>query len=473
MSGCSNAARSADEGSALVVALITVTLALTLAGALVLYGRARLTLVRREAHRVETDYAAEAAATTALATLAARPDWRPLEELVPARPEPGRSIQSTVSVRAYGLYLSVAASAAWEPAGSLSSRALLLSGRQTGEWLPAIAFGDTLSALTLAAGTSVRGTIRTGSRGVETAALNGSPFYGVLEGERDVAHASPLPPYDDQLARETLTRQRRYLDALPDSPGPELIPARRDHPAWNEERVFDPDASVYEIGPGARIGPALSDGAQSATLILASGDLSIDGPLHLRPWTTLFVRGHVTLSGDVTAEHVLIVADRVTVRGSARIQGQVLARRSLNARDGARFLYPSVLYGPTDPFGESDALALGRAEIDGIVLVPPGTDNPDLVRLTLAPEAVVRGLVYSARTADVQGRIEGTLAVQRTRFYESPATYVNWLRGLVVDREARPDPLVLPFGFGSGPPAPLVLARRQWSWTGERPERAP
>jgi hypothetical protein len=96
----------------------------------------------------------------------------------------------------------------------------------------------------------------------------------------------------------------------------------------------------------------------------------------------------------------------------------------------------TALYLPPPPFADASSggrRSAGRAD-DGLVVIAPGAE--------------LRGLLYSAADAEVEGRLLGTLLARRLAAYRSPTHYRNWLIGGEVDPSARPAPFLVPIGLG-------------------------
>ncbi|MEL6616420.1 MAG: hypothetical protein AAFQ43_11825, partial [Bacteroidota bacterium] len=191
-----------------------------------------------------------------------------------------------------------------------------------------------------------------------------------------------------------------------------------------------------------------------------AGALRLAGPLALTPGSTVATRGVLRVDGAVRGEGLLLSGARVEVEGAVDAQAEIVARRSVRLARGVRLRYPSTIFAALETGGETDRIEIASATVEGTVVVPESElGGPAAVRLEMAPEARVVGAVLSLSTADVEGRIDGTLFARRFRFFSSPAVFVNWLRDVTVDARARPEDFVVPVGVGEGTPSFVVVRR--------------
>ncbi|MEM0960945.1 MAG: hypothetical protein AAGK21_00220, partial [Bacteroidota bacterium] len=335
----------------------------------------------------------------------------------------------------------------------------------------AVVWGDTLSPLTLGGGTTVTGEVVTGPRGWTTGTLTRRPFRGGVDGPSTAMRGDPLPALDASTFQETLDRLGAYLDAAPVPEARVLVPAAVPEVTAGEGPYAD-SVSVFMAAPGAVL-TALDVRALpevGRVVVLCAGDLRLDGPLRLPTGTQVAARGRLDVTESVEGEGVLLTADRVRVEGDVSLQGQVLARRALTVGGGSRFSFPSVLYvaGPSTSgaaLARDDRLEIEDAVVEGSVIYAAGEGLPveaggrEAARLVASPEAVLRGVVYAARRAEVRGLVEGTLLARGLYLFDSPAVYVGWLVDATVDREARPDPFYVPVGLGREPSFEVVQQR--------------
>ena len=432
-----------------LVMLLVIT---TLIGTVMLVYLAQYRFVRRDVHRQQAIYTAEAAVHAALARFEDDPSWRAngaAIDVLNSEPSP------RVWVRAYGGYLQIRAEASH---GKVSASVLALFGQEPpGEFEHAVILGDTTTALTLTGRTEITGDVVTGPRGVRAAPLRRRPFTGRLRGEVQRVDGEPLPPYDGHLFEETVDRFERYLEGLPEAlprvpvPVPSEDEGREARARIEEERVFSDSLRILWAGDEASLAEADSALLRTPVLILSRGDLTVTGALRLAPGSLLLAGGTLRIAGPLTGDDCVLFGERVEIDGGARLSGQVLARRAIKVQGGSALRYPSVLFVDGSAFvgPAEDRIEIQDAAVHGTVVYPPHAEGgrDERVRVVLSEASRVRGSVYNGRRTEAAGRIEGTLLTAQTYFFSSPASYVNWLNGPTIDRPARPGAYVLPALF--------------------------
>ena len=94
-----------------------------------------------------------------------------------------------------------------------------------------------------------------------------------------------------------------------------------------------------------------------------------------------------------------------------------------------------------------------ETQVDGTILMAPLADAPspdtlrDAGRITVHAGALVRGALYSAWQTDFRGTLHGTLLTRQLYLYESPTTYLGYLRDARLDVTRRPAGYAAPVGF--------------------------
>lgn len=438
-----------EEGSALVAVLVMIAVLSTLVGAVLSFYVARHRFVVRDVQRTQAVYAAEAGVHWTLSRLSTDPGWRPRQELINIS-----GLEAAVTARALGGYLQVRSSS--DVGNGSATVQALVGGQPAEQYASALVLGDPTATFSFAGNIEVQGDILTGPRGIRYQVLNGRPFRGEVRGEIIRADSVQMPAFHDALFQETLRRADDYLGLLPSrlSPVPTVWP-EASSTEISSEYVFVDSLAVLVAADGATLAVADSSLTSSPILLLAEGDLTIEGDLELAHGSQIIAGGRIEITGQLTGRDLLVIGDRITVSGSADLQGQLLARRGMVLDGGAFLSYPSIAYvaGLAGQTSE-DGLRIERAVIEGNVLYvagegpPPGALATEPVRVYIGDNALVRGSVYCARRAELHGMIEGTLFAFQTYFYQSPSSYVNWLADGEISRPGRPDPFIVPIGIG-------------------------
>ena len=448
-----------ERGSSLLVTLVLITVATVLAGAVLAAQLAQYRFIRRDAHRLQARYTAEAGVYAALDSLQTNPVAR-LHGYVFALPD-GQA--SRVTVEGFGGYLFVRAVANYRRSRS-TVRALV------GEVPPAgfdnaVVLWDTESSLHLAGRTAIDGDIVVGPRGVRESTYRRRRFTGRHDGNVYAIDDLEPPFFEGHHLQQATLR----LDDLPGRPG---------HDAPYPEGVYEPARHLPSENPVYATAGSLHLTAADSTLlatprtIIAGQDLTIEGPLRYPPGTT-FVAGRVLrLRGPFTGREGLFYGrDGIAAGDSVRCAGQFFSRGFIRVARGAYLGYPSVLYVTGEGAEAGAAITVeGSAAVDGTLVYPrlePPPARPG-GRIVVAPAAHLRGAVFNAHETEFHGRLDGSLLTHQLYFYESPTHYVNWLKDAAIDAGARPATYLLPLRFSPRP----RLAVGRWDVHVEEPEVA-
>lgn len=440
---------SAEDGSALVTVLVLVAIASTLVGLVLSHAALRHRFVQRDVHRLQARYVAETGVVRALDRLDGT--LRPLDVVLDVEGEGGQTIPCSVHVEPFGLLARVRATASVR--GERWTIGALAGMTPPPAVENALVFGDDRSNLTLTGSTRVTGPLHVGARGVETSSLRGQRFTGAIEGDVDRDPQVALPTFDD-AGQNVLDRAGRWLRSPP--PGARASwenPARAAR--HNGRRVFYVDG-------GLSLSAADQSVFDAPALVLATGDVSLEGALTLAPGSIVVAGRTLRVAGDVRGSNVLLVGRKgVFAGGRIRLSAQLVSESQIAVGGEARFDDPSLAY-VERPDGR--VRLSGTAHIDGWVLVPNTSDDvsnrdPEVV---VSDSASVRGALYNVATTELHGTVLGSVLARRFAFYQSPTHYVNWVKDAVVDVTRRPAPFVAPFGFDASPRPQII------TWSNEQ-----
>jgi hypothetical protein len=427
-----------QAGSSLLVTLVLITLMTAMISAVIVLYLAQYRFIRRDAHRLQARYAAEAGVYVALDSLRRNPYWRPVDTGFDL-PE---GQMSRVTVEAFGGYLYIRSTAPYRRSRG-TVRALV------GEIPPAafhnaIYLWDTESSLHVAGTTRITGDIVVGRRGVQQSTFKRRRFTGRIDGQ---VHQVPdlKPPFFDAL--------ERYLVGSPGSSPPpeERLPLAKRLPGENR---------VYLAAGSLRLTEADSLLLRDPLTVVARGDLTLEGPLRFQPGTIFITAQRLTIGGAVTGyEGLFFGRESIEMSGAVYLSGQFFSRKDIRITDEAYLRYPSVLYvtGEAAETGGGIFVEDG-AVVDGTIVHPP-LDPPPAIprgRIVVEPAAQVRGAVFNAHETEFHGACYGALLTHQLYFYESPTSYVNWLKDAVVEVDERPIPYVLPLRFSLTPRLAVV-----------------
>lgn len=417
------------EGSALVAVLAVVTLVTVLMGTVLAVQVVEHRFFRRDVHRVQARYLAEAALYLALERLQNDPSWRADSAAVPL-PDGSRGV---VAVASFGGYLRVRAAA--RRGRSRHTVQALVGAAPPEAFSHAIYLWDAPTRVVLAGGARVVGSVVVGPQGIGGGAFEGRRFTGAHEGAVLTHAVVAAPSFDARYLEAGRVACAAFEGARPG--GGATIPA----PVYGEGDL--------------RLTAADQGRLEHPITVAAAGDLVVEGPLTFPAGTIFSAGGTLVLRGAVRGREGLFCAGQdVVVGAGVQAAGQFLAGAQVAVGGDAYLSFPSLLYAAGEAVpGRAGIVVADRAAVDGLLLQAPRKAPSEQLHghVVIGTGATVRGAVYSAHETELHGTLYGSLVAPRLYFYASPTGYVNWLRDAVIDVSQRPGGLVVPLGFGASP----------------------
>jgi hypothetical protein len=447
----------AEEGSSLVTVLVLVAIVTTLIGAVLTLAILRDHYIRRDVHRLQARYAAEAGIHHALSGLGG--ELRPTESVVPIQVGVGESVPCSVRVEPFGAF--AVAEAKVTVRGEQKSLRVLSGMAPPPAAKRALVFGEDRSSLTLTGTTRITGDLLVGSRGVETSSFRGSRFTGHIDGTSKRNPAVALPAYDDTVLQDVLDRASNWLQRPP-SGSRDAWKRPTQEATYKGTRPYFIDGALTLTSEDQAV--FSSDVYDEPALVLATGHVALQDSIRLPPGTVLVAGKTLRVAGTVSGGPALLIGIQgVQAGGEVHLSAQLVSKRQVHIGGDAYLTYPSLAY-VSEPNGR---LRLsGRSQLDGWILFPNAPEEEQGGReseVVLGDRTVVRGALYNASTTEMTGSIHGSVFARRFAFYESPTYYVNWLRDVTIDVTRRPPSFVSPFGFESSERPSIVKWRNNSS----------
>jgi hypothetical protein len=421
--------------------LVLIAIVTTLIGAVLSLAVLRDHYVRRDVHRLQARYAAEAGIHRALSGLGGR--LRSTESVVPIRVGEDETAPCSVRVEPFGAFAFAEAVVAVR--GEQASLRVLSGMAPPPAAERALVFGEDRSSLTLTGATRIIGDLLVGSRGVETSSFRGSRFTGEIDGDSKRDPTVALPAYDDGILQDVLDQASNWLQGPPSGSKDAWQHPPQEATYKGTRPYFVNGALTLTSEDQAVFSPDVSD---EPALVLATGHIAVEDSIQLPPRTILVAGQTLRVAGTVSGGPALLIGMQgVQVGGEVQLAAQLVSKQQVHIGSDAYLTYPSLAY-VADRDGR---LRLsGRSQLDGWILFPnaPGEEKGGREsEVVLGDQTVVRGALYNAATTEMSGSIHGTVFARRFAFYESPTYYVNWLRDVTIDVTRRPSSFASPFGF--------------------------
>lgn len=309
----------------------------------------------------------------------------------------------------------------------------------------AIALKDTNSSLSLTGTTTINGDIASGYNQIERSTFKGFPFRGNFTGEakkKDMRDLFPDFQYgslEAQLARHTSFFESENKSQFVIRDLNELAQSQEGDTLYfaNSQEWSVTQASTFP----------------KDIVVLVEGNLTITGDGNLGTYTTFIAKDTLSIGGSVTATHAILSAGKfMELHDKVSMSAQLISRGRIQLRDQVYLTYPSLVYTSTTTFlGEQEEVIHLQDEsvVDGTLIYPieTGSFNQEQFRIKIDEKALVRGSIYNQGQTELAGTVYGSVLTKQFFFYESPTTYINWIKDAEIDITQRPQDYIVPIGF--------------------------
>lgn len=311
----------------------------------------------------------------------------------------------------------------------------------------AVVLGDTTTELSVTGRTSIKGTILTGQFGVRTTNFKGYSFSGSLEGVQEKKKGALLPVYNSDFIAAQLEAFEYHFQ-------------KKSYPVAGYMNLFDSSLSagdtLYFFENIFWNDENYIKMPDDITLFV-SGNLIVNGNIELGMFNKIVVRDTLQISGNISGQHTLFYAGKsLQIGGAAKISCQCISGNEIVIRDDAYLQYPSFLYTEQEynstPQNEIIHIR-GNSVVDGTIVYPAGQNqfSTENFKIKIDEKALVRGGIYTLGQTELSGKVYGSVLSRQFYFYESPTSYINWLKDVDIDISQRPEDYVIPVGFNNRP----------------------
>lgn len=171
----------------------------------------------------------------------------------------------------------------------------------------------------------------------------------------------------------------------------------------------------------------------------------------------VFMSGPVSICSNdsiVVPPSVSITSSILTSEKSILLQSSVSAQLFspiINISPSAIASYPSALVSVSfvDTGGITQGIQLDEgSRVEGTVIMHRASSaSMDKAVITLAPGATVLGGIYTDAYLTLDGTVDGYVRAFDLYFYDSPTTYLGWMRQGIIDRTLLPNGYLKPNGI--------------------------
>jgi hypothetical protein len=367
---------------------------------------------------------------------------------------------STVEVEVYPWGLFTGVRSVGESHESKSIRSALLASSVTESEGSALVLGNLQHGLVFTGNAQIIGDVALGPMGVSTGSLRNysAPRSIPITGKKTTLSAS-------QLSCDTVTLYHHVMltGALIDRVY--RSPTNQDNSSdeiectgsLNLHQVNDSVEYVFCSGSLSlmdtimRRGPPLYVVAQGAVSFCPDAFLS--GPI------SICSKDSIVVPPSVFITNCILTSERsILFQSNASIQ---LFSPRIHFSSNAVARYPSIAASVsfTDISGAAQSIQLDDgSRVEGAVIMHRANEvSMDNAVITLSPGATVVGGIYTDAYLTMDGTVDGYVRTFDLYFYDSPTTYLGWLRQGVIDRALLPYGLLKPLGM-SGADTMRVLS---------------
>ncbi|WP_409029390.1 hypothetical protein [Gracilimonas sediminicola] len=445
---CSPFQIQGEEGSALASVLIIIVIVSLFIGVVLSGIYLQNGFIQKDINEVKARYAAEAGIAFFLSEIKYSAVNRDTSIIVTVHD----CTKVTINAKPFGGFLDVESMAMVK--GKEKKIRVLAGASKTYPFEYAVVLGDTSSVLMLTGSTQLKGNILTGQIGTRTTDFKGISFSGSLEGEQTQQSGELLSSFNASfIQNQEAVIKNSFKDGKFSSFSSNYNGAGNSNAAAEDTLYFDGDISWSTRD---------SISFPKDLIIAVNGNMTLNGNYHFGEFTKLLVRDTLRVGGSVSGEHVLMYAGQsLQVGGAAQFSAQVISGGEIIIRDNAWLTYPSMIYTDQELSTDRQEIIIDirdNARLDGTIVYPVPTTNftSGLFRFRVSDQAVVRGGVYTLGQTELEGTVLGSVLTQQFYFYESPSSYINWLKDAEVDFSGRPENYVVPLGFSEHPKYQMV-----------------
>jgi len=433
---------SSNQGYALtsVLFLLSILTLLALSTLLVQHFQRILTLA--DIARVKADYACESGIDKTLSEMDS------LSQLLSGKSPLTRSYvmpdesEAQVNVFPWGVFLAAVAEGRFR--SFKTSETAILADHPGSRFDKALLYMNSSHQLTFTGTSSVVGDILVGEPGVTIGNLHNytTPIHIPVTGEIHKEKNPELPAFSIPFLDEQLAS----FDSILSSTGSATA------------TISEPEDSLHLglIKDCVREVRIRGDYSLTGTLIRSAIPLSIYVSGHASVKRTAKLYGLIELvaSSGIEVERgaaikgaILCSRDSIGVAEGCQLSAQLISPR-LNIRGSCVLKYPSVVY--STPLGTRDSAVQSieladNTRVEGFVALNARQLLPQREPTIMIDEpAKVVGAVYSNSRVTLDGCVIGTVITKDFYFYDSPTSYLGWLRSGRITRNKLPSGFLVP-----------------------------
>jgi hypothetical protein len=406
--------------------------------------------IQTAAAKVKADYAAQSGISKIFSELKSKSDLPLMGQAIERSYDLADGEKASVILEWWGFYLYVRSIGSFRKINE--TRFALVGQTPTERFKNSLVFANKNHQLVLTGSTHIKGDVLVGPAGVSIGTLSNYPTPRIVPIEGKVKRDPEIGIQDFDL-----TNQYDYYDALLMGTIPHGVE----------------QASIQYFQSGSQIHISSGIIKPETKYVVIKGNAIIDNAL-IRREDPLYIviDGELTFGTDVRIDGVVCIASSQSMRihRTAHIDGSILYSRkevivepdaihsaqiiapSIQIETGAKMLYPSALisYIKKDNNAQQKGITIkNNTKVEGTIIVSAEESTNSSVFLNIESAAKISGFIISNNPITLDGSVDGGVLTKDFYFYESPTTYLGWLRSARIDRDALPKSALMTVGIDS------------------------
>jgi hypothetical protein len=399
--------------------------------------------------KVKADYAAQNGISKIFSELKLKSDLPLIGQAIERSYDLADGEKVSVTLEWWGFYLYVRSIGSFRRINE--TRFALVGQTPTERFKNSLVFSNKNHQLVLTGSTHIKGDVMVGPPGVSIGTLSNYPTPRIIPIEGKVKRDLKIDIQDFDF-----TNQYDYYDALFSG----TIPGGVEHA---NVQHFQSESQLH-ISSGM-IKPETKYIVIKGNAIIDSALIRREHPLYIA------VDGEVTFGTDVHIDGIVCIASSQSMRihRTTHIDGSLLYSRkeiivepdailsaqiiapSIQIETGAKMSYPSALvsYIKKNNAQQNGIHIKKGGQVEGTIIVATEDKTNNSVFLNIESAAKISGFIISNNPITLDGSVDGCVQTKDFYFYESPTTYLGWLRSALIDREALPKSTLMTVGIDS------------------------
>jgi len=400
--------------------------------------------------KVKADYAAQSGISKIFAELKSKSDLPLIGQTIGRSYDLSDGEKVSVTIEWWGSYLYVRSIGSFRRINE--TRFALAGQTPTERFKNALVFPNKSHQLVLTGLTHIKGDVLVGPAGASIGTLSNYPTPRIMPIDGNVKRDPKIDIQDFDL-----TKQYDYYNALLGGTIPQGAEQGSKQHFQSESQLhvssgmIKPETKYIFVKGNAVIDSALIRREVPLNIIIDGevtfgADVHIDGLVCIVSSQSMRIQHTAHIDGSI-----LYSRKEITVEPAAILTAQIFAP-AIQIEGGAKMLYPSALISYVKKENNEPRKGIqikNGAQVEGTIIVSAEDNTQNISLMTIESSAKISGFIISNTQITLDGSVDGCVQTKDFYFYQSPTTYLGWLRNARIDREALPKSALMTVGTDS------------------------